>query len=157
GTLAGYLLVNSDESWFSSLVPGGLAEGRGPGSTRASLMDGELFAPWGGSTAMLATIANFLFTHNTMVGILTFCIGFAAGMPTLLLLLYQGLTLGAFLSLHAARGLTVEFIGWVLIHGVTEITAIILSGAAGLVIAEKILFPDRYGRLDSLAVHGRMA
>jgi uncharacterized membrane protein SpoIIM required for sporulation len=40
---------------------------------------------------------------------------------------------------------------------VTEITAILLCGAAGLVVAEKILFPDRYSRVDSLAIHGRLA
>jgi uncharacterized membrane protein SpoIIM required for sporulation len=157
GTIAGFMLVATDESWFATLVPSGLADGRGPASTRASLLEQELFAPWRGSAAMLALIANFLFTHNSLVGLLTFCLGFAAGVPTLLLMAYQGLLLGAFLALHHARGLTIDFLGWLLIHGVTELGAIILCGAAGLVIASKILFPDRYSRLDSLALHGRMA
>ena len=39
----------------------------------------------------------------------------------------------------------------------TEITAILLCGAAGLVVAEKMLFPDRYSRVDSIAMHGRLA
>ena len=78
-------------------------------------------------------------------------------MPTILLLAYQGLTLGAFIALHYNRGLTVDFLGWIAIHGVTEISAILLCGAAGLVLAEKILFPDRYSRVDSLAMHGRRA
>jgi uncharacterized membrane protein SpoIIM required for sporulation len=157
GATAGFMLVIGDESWFSILVPSGLAQIRGAASTRASLLEGEIFAPWGGSAAVVTLLANFLFAHNTLIGILTFSLGFAAGVPTLLLLMYQGLILGAFLALHYDRGLTVDFLGWTLIHGVTELGAILLCGAAGLMIAEKILFPDQYSRIDSLAMRGRMA
>lgn len=101
--------------------------------------------------------ANFLFRHNATIGIMTFGLGVFGGVPTLLLLGYQGLILGAFLALHYNRGLLVDFIGWVSIHGVTEIGALILCGAGGLVIAEKILFPGRYNRLDSLAMAGKAA
>jgi uncharacterized membrane protein SpoIIM required for sporulation len=67
------------------------------------------------------------------------------------------LILGAFVALHHNRGLAVDFLGWVAIHGVTEISAILLCGAAGLVVAETILFPGRYSRLESLALRGRAA
>ena len=157
GATAGFMLVVDDESWFSTLVPSALAQVRGAASTRASLLEGEIFAPWGGSAAMVTLLANFLFAHNTLIGILTFSLGFAAGVPTLLLLTYQGVMLGAFLALHYDRSLTVEFLGWILIHGVTELIAVLLCGAAGLMIAEKILFPDQYSRIDSLAMRGRTA
>ncbi|HUI96398.1 MAG TPA: stage II sporulation protein M [Xanthobacteraceae bacterium] len=157
GIAAGFWLTVQDESWFSTLVPGGLGGGRGPASTRASLLDDEIFAPWPGWAVSLGIVANFLFSHNTLVGIFAFCLGLAAGVPTILLIAYQGLILGAFLALHYDRGLTVEFLGWIAIHGVTEISAILLCGAAGLVIAQKMLFPDRYSRVDSLGMHGRQA
>ncbi len=86
-------------------------------------------------------MANFLFTHNTMLGILTFGLGFMAGVPTLLLLGYQGVILGAFVALHYDRGFAMDFLGWVSIHGVTELGAIILCGAAGLLIATRCSFP----------------
>jgi uncharacterized membrane protein SpoIIM required for sporulation len=44
-----------------------------------------------------------------------------------------------------------DFIGWVSIHGITELGAIVLCGAGGLLIAEKALFPGRYSRVESLA------
>jgi uncharacterized membrane protein SpoIIM required for sporulation len=157
GIAAGFALTVEDESWFSTLVPGSLSGGRSVASTRQSLLDHEIFAPWPGWTVSLATVANFLFSHNTIVGILAFCLGLAAGVPTILLIAYQGLILGAFIALHYDRGLTIDFLGWVSIHGVTEISAILLCGAAGLVVAEKMLFPDRYSRVDSLAIHGRLA
>ncbi|HUK11127.1 MAG TPA: stage II sporulation protein M [Stellaceae bacterium] len=157
GTAVGCALTLTDEAWFTALVPSGLAEERGPSSTRAELADGEIFAPWPGAAMAFGLMANFLFTHNTLIGIMTFSLGIAAGVPTLLLLAYQGVILGAFLALHANRDLTIEFLGWISIHGVTELTAVILCGAGGLLIADKALFPGRYSRLESLAIHGRLA
>lgn len=157
GVVAGFMLVSDDEAWFAALVPGALAGDRGPASTRQELLDGEIFAPWPGALGSFALAANFLLRHNTLIGIMTFALGIAGGVPTVLLMVYQGLSLGAFFALHADRGLAVDFLGWVSIHGVTELTAIALCGAAGLVLGDTVLFPGRYGRLDSLALNGRRA
>ena len=157
GTIAGFWLTVQDETWFTTFVPSWLSGGRGVASSRESLLNGEIFAPWPGFAVSLAVVANFLFSHNTLVGIMAFSLGLLAGVPTVVLLAYQGVMIGAFVALHYNRGLTVDFIGWLSIHGVTELSAIVLFGAAGLVLAEKILFPDRYSRVDSLALNGRRA
>lgn len=157
GTVIGFMLVAPNEAWFSSLVPESLAGGRGPASTAQHLRDEEIFAPWPGFVESFVVFANFLFRHNATIGIMTFGLGILGGVPTLLLIGYQGVVLGAFFALHYNRGLLYDFIGWVSIHGVTEIGALILCGAGGLVIAEKILFPGRYSRLDNLALAGKAA
>ncbi|UQZ90185.1 hypothetical protein C4J81_13635 [Deltaproteobacteria bacterium Smac51] len=157
GGLVGYLLVKSDMNYFNLLVPEWLAGGRGPDSTAEDLMRTELFAPWPGFVDTFIVFANSLFRHNTIVGLMAFGLGFAFGLPTVFLMAYNGLTLGAFIALHADKGLTLDFIGWLSIHGVTEFLAIILCGAAGLVVAEKIIFPGEMSRLDALALHGRRA
>src|SRR5689334_16261565 len=116
GTITGYLLVRGDPSWFGSFVPQGLAGNRDFGASteqlRSTLYD---------SADFLSTFATYLFTHNSQVAILAFALGFAFGIPTVLLLLYNGLTLGAFLALFASRGLGMELGGWLFIHGTTEI------------------------------------
>jgi uncharacterized membrane protein SpoIIM required for sporulation len=157
GVVAGFMLTLQDEAWLATLIPSELAGGRGASSTRADLHDHELFAPWPGAVEAFGLFANVLFSHNTLVGIMTFGLGLAAGIPTLMLNVYQGLSLGAFLALHYNRDLTLDFVGWISIHGTSELGAIILLAAGGLVIAEKILFPGRYGRIDNLALHGRQA
>jgi uncharacterized membrane protein SpoIIM required for sporulation len=157
GILAGYLLTVGNEDWFNTLIPADLAKGRGPSSTRETLLREEIFVQWKGIKHAIAVFANKLFQHNTMVALLSFSLGLVAGIPTILLLIYNGLVLGAFIAIHHNRGLTVEFVGWLSIHGTTEITAILLCGAAGLLIADKILFPGSYSRVQSLAVHGRVA
>jgi uncharacterized membrane protein SpoIIM required for sporulation len=157
GAIAGFALTVQDEAWYTSLMPGSMADGRGISSTRADLHDKELFAPARSAVESFGVFASFLFDHNTWVGIMTFGFGLAAGVPTLMLNVYQGLVLGAFVALHYDRGLLVDCLGWISIHGTTELGALILLAAGGLVIAEKVLFPGTYGRLDNLARHGRQA
>jgi hypothetical protein len=90
GVAAGLMLTLADEAWFSAIVPGSLSAGRGPSSTRADLYDHEIFAPWPGPALAFAGMANFLFTHNTVIGILAFSLGIAAGVPTILLRSIRG-------------------------------------------------------------------
>jgi len=156
GTLAGHILVNSYPGNFHLLVPGWLAQSRGPESSASELKE-ILFSPWPGFINTFVLFAGSLFRHNTMVGILSFGLGLMLGIPTLALLAYNGLIIGAFTAIHAERGLSIEFIGWLSIHGVTELLAIILCAAAGLVVAEKVLFPGPLPRVESLAIHGRKA
>jgi uncharacterized membrane protein SpoIIM required for sporulation len=157
GIAAGFILTAQDEAWFSTFMPAQLAGGRGPASTAATLRDKELFAPWPGAVEAFGVFANVLFSHNTLVGLSSFGLGLAAGIPTLLLVTYQGLGLGAFVALHYDRGLLVDCLGWLSIHGTTELGALILLSAGGLVIADKMLFPGRYSRVENLALHGRQA
>jgi len=155
GTAAGWVLCARDADLFHAFVPGGLAAGRGPGASTTELRN-VLYDHESTSDALIH-FATFLFSHNSRVGMLAFALGFAAGIPTLLLILYTGLMLGAFGWLYASRGLGVELWAWLLPHGVTELLAVVLCGGAGVVLARSILFPGRYGRIEMLARSGREA
>jgi uncharacterized membrane protein SpoIIM required for sporulation len=154
GALAGYLLVSADPSWYSSLVSADMASGRDFDATPAFLRD-TLYHDEGADG--LSFFATFLFTHNAQVSILCFALGFAFGVPTALLLIYNGTTLGAMLALFAARGLGFELGGWLIIHGSTEFFAIVLAGAAGFRIGWSIVFPGEHSRLDAATHAGRSA
>ena len=105
----------------------------------------------------LSLFATFLFTHNAGVSLLAFAVGFAFGLPSMVLMAYNGCIMGAFLALFAMHGLSVEFTGWLLIHGVTELLAVALAGAAGLHIGRAVAFPGQRTRLDAAAEAGRQA
>ena len=151
--VAGWLVVHEPE-WFYAFVPTELAGGRDPGASTETLratLNGH------DSADGLSAFAAFLFTHNAQVALLAFALGFALCLPTGLLILYNGATLGAFVALFATRGLGVELGGWLLIHGVTELFAVILAGAAGLRIGWAVAFPGPKGRLDAAKDAGRTA
>jgi uncharacterized membrane protein SpoIIM required for sporulation len=151
--LVAYVLIRSDPSWFYSIIPEGLAGGRDPSASaqflRSTLYDKQ--KDW------LGVFATFLFTHNSQIAIFAFALGFAFAVPTLLLILYNGLMLGAFLAVFAAKGLGLNVAAWLMIHGTTEIFAICISGAAGIRIGMAIAFPGRLSRMDSVVAAGRTA
>ena len=155
GTVTGFALCASDPSRFYAFVDEAYAQDRGPTSTTEELRT-ALYAPRAPAD-LLSAFAMFLFTHNARIGMLAFAAGFAAGVPTLLLLFENGLVLGAFAALYQGRGLSVEFWAWLLPHGVTELLAVAVCGAAGLTLGRALLFPGRYRRLESLALRGREA
>jgi uncharacterized membrane protein SpoIIM required for sporulation len=152
GGVVGYLLVTSDPSWYFSIIPDDLAQGRDPSASAASLRD-ALYS--GDDSDPLATFATFLFTHNSQVALFAFALGFAFAVPTAMLLVYNGLTLGAFVAIYAQKGLGLALGGWLVIHGSTELFAIVLAGAAGFRIGLAVAFPGRTGRLDSAVLAGR--
>src|SRR3546814_16912243 len=80
------------------------------------------------SESGLHVFATYLFTHNSRVSILSFALGFAFGVPTLMLEYYQGIGLGAMMAVFSAKGLSFDFGGWLFIHGTTELFAAALSG-----------------------------
>ena len=148
-----FMLVRGDPSWFFGIIPESLAGGRDPSAgaeaLRRTLYDSQ--------ESMLATFATYLFTHNSQIAIFAFALGFAFAVPTILLILYNGLMLGAFFAIFAAKGLAFNFGGWLAIHGTTELFAISIAGAAGIRIGTAIAFPGRDTRTDSAVRAGRSA
>lgn len=154
GVVAGWWLVSTDPSWYYSIIPDAMAGGRDPAASAETLRATIYGNKEGGA---LATFAAYLFTHNSQVAIFAFALGFAFTVPTVLLLVYNGLTLGAMLALFAGKGLGFNFLGWLTIHGSTEMFAIILAGAAGMKIGTAVAFPGRDARTEAAVIAGRGA
>jgi uncharacterized membrane protein SpoIIM required for sporulation len=152
--LAGYLLVSRDADWYGAIMPGEMTQGRDPTATTAFLKSVLYDAH---ERKGLSVFATFLFTHNAQIAILAFALGFAFCLPTALLVAQNGLGLGALMALYASRGLLPQLTGWLFIHGVTELLATILAGAAGFRIGWAVMFPGARARLDAVAAAGRTA
>jgi uncharacterized membrane protein SpoIIM required for sporulation len=152
--LAGYLLVSRDADWYGAIMPGEMTQGRDPTATTAFLKSVLYDAH---QQKGLSVFATYLFTHNAQIAILAFALGFAFCLPTALLVAQNGLGLGALTALYASRGLLPQLSGWLFIHGVTELLATILAGAAGFRIGWTVMFPGPRARLDALAAAARTA
>ena len=152
GAVVGFVLVTHDPSWAYAIM-GQDEAGRSPDASAAHLRE----TIYGGDRNGLAAFAAFLFGHNAQIAIMSFALGFAFTVPTALLLLYNGLTLGAFVAVFAAKGLGWNVGGWLAIHGTTELFAITLAGAGGFRIGLAIGFPGERARLESATHAGRSA
>ena len=154
GALAGWLLSAQDPDWYYAFMPQDLAAGRDPSATTAFLRS-TLYDD--GGRKGLSLLATFLFTHNAQISMLAFALGFAFGVPTLMLMADNGAMAGAFLELYAQHGLGWQAGGWLLIHGMTELFAVTLAGAAGLKLGWTLVFPGARARTEAMAEAGRQA
>jgi uncharacterized membrane protein SpoIIM required for sporulation len=154
GTAAGWLLVSRDSEWYYALVPGEFADERRPGAAR-EVLAATLGGADGGDS--LGAFATSLFSNNSSVAIMAFGLGFAFGIPTLLLLVYNMAVLGAMLWLFADAGLGWEFAAWISVHGTTEFGAILLASAAGLHIGRAMVFPAERSVLAAASASGTRA
>lgn len=154
GAILAYVLTRNDVDLYDLLV-GEMAQDRTPAASTAALR-AHLYEqhPFSGA---LTTFAAALISHNAGVAFFAFALGFLVGIPTLLLMFYNGLTVGAFVALYHSRGLGTDVWGWLLPHGITELLAISIAGGAGLSIGSAVLFPGARSRRDALRDHGRTA
>jgi len=154
GTIVGWLLVARDTDWYYALVPTQFSDTRVPGATREALQ-----ATLSGvdHTGGLSIFSASLFSNNAGVAILAFALGFAFGIPSLMLLVHNTAVLGAMLWLFAQSGLLLEFSAWLSVHGTTELFAILLAGAAGLHIGRSMAFPGDRTIMAAAAQSGRRA
>jgi uncharacterized membrane protein SpoIIM required for sporulation len=94
--------------------------------------------------------ASQIMTNNLQVTLLAFGLGLTAGVGTCLLLVFNGVHLGAVAGWMTARGSSRALWGWIMPHGGTELLAIILAGAAGFILARAIIAPGEVPRSTAL-------
>ena len=155
GFAAGYFLYFENPAWYYVFTSGGIEDGRGPEATTAYLR--SVIYDENPTTDGLASFATFLFSHNTRIAIFAFGLGVFLAAPAILLLFYNGLSIGALYALYVERGLGPDLGGWLSIHGVTEISAICIAGGAGIKLGTAVLFPGNRTRSHSLFEAGKGA
>ena len=87
--------------------------------------------------------------NNVRVSFLAFVLGLLASVGTGFMLFYNGVMVGAFQYFFYQKGLLLTSFLTIWTHGTLEISAIVLAGAAGLVMGNSLLFPGTYPRGES--------
>ena len=87
--------------------------------------------------------------NNIRVSFMAFVAGILFSAGTVFVLVQNGIMLGAFQYFFFERDLLLQSILKIWIHGTLEISAIVIAGAAGLVMGNSLLFPGTFSRLES--------
>ncbi len=95
--------------------------------------------------------------NNTSIGFRTFASGLLFGIGSIIILLFNGLTIGAIAGHLTQLGYIETFWGFVAGHSAMELTAIIISGAAGLKLSSALLRPGQRSRLRALKENAKVA
>ncbi len=147
GALLAYITSVQDPEAAYALMPQG--DVRQPGASKEQLLQVlRSGRNQGGGEKFI--FASFLFSHNLKVGILALGLGVLAAIPTVLLMVFNGMILGSFAAIHHQAGITTEFWAWILPHGVTELGAIVLCGGCGLMLGKAVVSPGIISRTESL-------
>lgn len=100
--------------------------------------------------------SSFMLTrHNTQISAMTYTSGVLGGIPSIIIMIKNGIMLGTFHYYLYHKGVLEESMWVIWIHGVLEISSIIIAGGAGLVLGGGLLFPGTYTRLQSLRISAK--
>ena len=95
--------------------------------------------------------------NNIRVAFLCFILGILGSLGTIIVLFTNGIMLGSFQYFFYSEGLFIESFLTIWIHGTIEISAIIIAGAAGMVLGNGLLFPKTYSRATALQISAKRA
>jgi uncharacterized membrane protein SpoIIM required for sporulation len=95
--------------------------------------------------------------NNVRVAIIAFAGAATLGALTLYIIVQNGLMIGGLGALFTGAGFGADFWATIAPHGIIELTAIQIAGAAGLLIAAGALVPGRLRRRDAIVVNSRRA
>jgi uncharacterized membrane protein SpoIIM required for sporulation len=93
---------------------------------------------------------GYYIMNNISISFQCFASGIFLGLGSLFFLAYNGISAGGVAGFLTARGHGETFYSFVITHGAFELTAIVLSGAAGLRIGHALLAPGRRTRQAAL-------
>ncbi len=83
--------------------------------------------------------------------------GLFAGIGTLFALLYNGVVIGGVAGHLTGIGYGERFWSFVVGHGSFELTACVISGMAGLRLAQSLFMPGNYSRTDAFKIAGKQS
>jgi uncharacterized membrane protein SpoIIM required for sporulation len=144
-----YVLVRGHPADAYALLPKLLVSEK----IRRSLHDSNFAVDPGFAPAMSALII----ANNVKVAIIAFAGSATLGVLTLYIIASNGVMLGGMGALFTNAGFGDDFWATIAPHGVIELTAIQVAGAAGLLIAAAILYPGRSRRRDLIVANARRA
>ena len=154
GGLIAFFAASSDPLIAHALWPA--EDIRQPGSTPEQLL-AVLRSGREDGDGYKFLFASFLFQNNFKVGLLAMATGVLASVPTVFLMVFNGMLLGVFVAIHYQAGIRGEMWAWILPHGITEFSAIILCGGVGLMLGQSVVQPGLRSRKQQLISAGREA
>lgn len=116
-------------------------------STQRNIDKGNPFGIYESGNSLLSWLGIMI--NNIKVALLMFVSGIFCGIPTLYKHCETSAMVGIFDQFFAARGFGIDFWLVVFVHGTLEITALIISTGAGLILGKSFLFPGTIKRIDA--------
>lgn len=137
---AGYLLIRAH--------PGLIALFASP-ELIASVEKGQLWTEGLLNVVPSSVLSLQILANNIVVSLVAYCAGVLFGLGTIYILGLNGMMLGAVFAFTHLHGLDGSLFGFIVAHGLVEISVMCLSGAAGAAVGEALIRPAQGTRSES--------
>jgi len=151
--IVAYTAVVRDPRVAPSFIPVQMLDRAEDGVTRAKKGTGYIPDP----EVLRPLMASRIIANNVQVTFAAFALGVTAGLGTLALLLFNGVSLGGVFGLYQSKGIVKLLLAFVAPHSVLELSAICIAGGGGLLIAAAMIVPGNRTRRRALAENSRRA
>ena len=128
-------------------------EATGPDAVREAYVNEDFESYYSSEPA--AQFATEVTVNNIQVSILAFAMGILLCLGAAYVLVLNGSNVGVAAGLFAAVGQQPKFWGLILPHGLLELTAVVIAGAAGIRLGWAIIAPGDRTRVEALSREGR--
>jgi uncharacterized membrane protein SpoIIM required for sporulation len=115
----------------------------------------QLIGARGADTNLL--MFGYYVMHNTGIGFETFAGGIFFGIGSLFTVIFNGVELGVVAGYLTQLGYGRNFWSFVVTHSAFELTAVVISGMAGVMLGLALVAPGQQTRRDALVSRGRDA
>lgn len=139
----GFFSSTQDESFVRQVLGDDYVD-----MTLRNIEEGNPFNVYADSNSFFMFVRIMI--NNIMVSFSYFFRGILFGIPSITSLAKESIRLGAFEHMFYARGLGGYAVVTVLLHGLLELTAIIITCGAGIVMGKSFLFPGTFTRMHAL-------
>jgi len=139
----GFFSASKDESFVRGILGDNYVD-----MTEKNISEGRPFGVYGSGNEVLSFLGIFI--NNVRVALYEFAGGILLGIPTLYILIYNSIMVGAFEQMFFGQGLGTESLLTIMIHGTIELSTFVVSATSGLVLARSWLFPGKETRLIAL-------
>jgi uncharacterized membrane protein SpoIIM required for sporulation len=102
-------------------------------------------------------VASSIATNNLSVTFAAFAGGIAAGLGTVYILVLNGVMIGSLAAYCVQEDMGAKLFDFVAAHGPVELSIIVLSGGAGLILARALVAPGELPRSQRLQAQGKEA
>ena len=128
------------------------------GAERLDTIESSFSAPpRGRDFTMDVAMAGFYVFNNATIGLRCFVLGLFWGVGGLYETMFNAVVLGAVFGHMSASENAKHFFEFVAGHSAFELTAVVLSAAAGMRLGFSLVFTQGYSRTDSLRLAGQRA
>jgi len=141
----GFFSSRQDENFTRDVLGSGYVD-----MTERNIEEGNPFGVYRSGNSFLMWLG--LMINNIIVSLMYFVKGIFFGILSIYSLVKEAIRLGAFEHMFFAKGLGAKAAITVLIHGMLELTAIIVASGAGVVLGKSFLFPGTISRWKSLQI-----